>query len=94
MFFQIFAYLDKYVVGQSYAKKVLAVAVYNHYKRIYNNIPTGSRQQVEVEKQPALTPRGQYYSFCCLLVLLLPNLNEQTLFLMHCLMIWNKVYIN
>lgn len=58
---QIYAYLDKYVVGQSYAKKVLAVAVYNHYKRIYNNIPAGSRQQVEVEKQPTLTPRGQSY---------------------------------
>ncbi|XP_071001024.1 ATP-dependent Clp protease ATP-binding subunit clpX-like, mitochondrial, partial [Oncorhynchus clarkii lewisi] len=40
---KIYAYLDKYVVGQSYAKKVLAVAVYNHYKRIYNNIPAGSR---------------------------------------------------
>lgn len=58
---QIYAYLDKYVVGQSYAKKVLAVAVYNHYKRIYNNIPAGSQQQVEVEKQPTLTPRGQCY---------------------------------
>ncbi|XP_044050366.1 ATP-dependent Clp protease ATP-binding subunit clpX-like, mitochondrial isoform X2 [Siniperca chuatsi] len=54
---KIYAYLDKFVVGQSYAKKVLAVAVYNHYKRIYNNIPAGSRQQVEVEKQPSLTPR-------------------------------------
>uniref|UniRef100_A0AAV2L2G0 ATP-dependent Clp protease ATP-binding subunit clpX-like, mitochondrial n=1 Tax=Knipowitschia caucasica TaxID=637954 RepID=A0AAV2L2G0_KNICA len=54
---KIYAYLDKYVVGQSYAKKVLAVAVYNHYKRIYNNIPAGNRQQVEVEKQPSLTPR-------------------------------------
>lgn len=54
---KIYAYLDKYVVGQSYAKKVLAVAVYNHYKRIYNNIPATSRQQVEVEKQPSLTPR-------------------------------------
>nr|XP_040024396.1 ATP-dependent Clp protease ATP-binding subunit clpX-like, mitochondrial isoform X2 [Gasterosteus aculeatus aculeatus] len=54
---KIYAYLDKYVVGQSYAKKVLAVAVYNHYKRIYNNIPAGSRQQVEVEQQPSLTPR-------------------------------------
>uniref|UniRef100_A0A4W5Q9Y0 Caseinolytic mitochondrial matrix peptidase chaperone subunit X n=1 Tax=Hucho hucho TaxID=62062 RepID=A0A4W5Q9Y0_9TELE len=53
---KIYAYLDKYVVGQSYAKKVLAVAVYNHYKRIYNNIPAGSRQ-VEVEKQTSLTPR-------------------------------------
>ena len=28
-------YLDQYVVGQDYAKKALAVAVYNHYKRIY-----------------------------------------------------------
>lgn len=61
---QIYAYLDKYVVGQSYAKKVLAVAVYNHYKRIYNNIPAGSRQQVEVEKQPSLTPRGRYHCYC------------------------------
>jgi len=46
-------------VGQDHAKKVLAVAVYNHYKRIYNNMPTGSRQQqVEAEKQASLTPRG------------------------------------
>uniref|UniRef100_A0A8B9J5K8 Caseinolytic mitochondrial matrix peptidase chaperone subunit b n=2 Tax=Astyanax mexicanus TaxID=7994 RepID=A0A8B9J5K8_ASTMX len=54
---KIYAYLDKYVVGQSYAKKVLAVAVYNHYKRIYNNLPAGGRQQVEAEKQSSLTPR-------------------------------------
>ncbi len=27
-------YLDQYVVGQDYAKRVLSVAVYNHYKRI------------------------------------------------------------
>lgn len=26
-------------MGQEYAKKVLSVAVYNHYKRIYNNLP-------------------------------------------------------
>ncbi|XP_066557633.1 caseinolytic mitochondrial matrix peptidase chaperone subunit Xa isoform X1 [Amia ocellicauda] len=54
---KIYAYLDKYVVGQSYAKKVLSVAVYNHYKRIYNNIPASMRQQAEVEKQASLTPR-------------------------------------
>ncbi|XP_048886949.1 ATP-dependent Clp protease ATP-binding subunit clpX-like, mitochondrial [Brienomyrus brachyistius] len=54
---KIFAYLDKYVVGQSYAKKVLAVAVYNHYKRIYNNIPAGARQPLEAEKQASLQPR-------------------------------------
>ncbi|XP_067827529.1 caseinolytic mitochondrial matrix peptidase chaperone subunit Xa isoform X2 [Heptranchias perlo] len=54
---KIYSYLDKYVVGQSYAKKVLSVAVYNHYKRIYNNIPPTLRQQTEVEKQASLTPR-------------------------------------
>uniref|UniRef100_A0A8C7L6T6 Caseinolytic mitochondrial matrix peptidase chaperone subunit X n=1 Tax=Oncorhynchus kisutch TaxID=8019 RepID=A0A8C7L6T6_ONCKI len=59
---KIYAYLDKYVVGQSYAKKVLAVAVYNHYKRIYNNLPgAGTKPQAEVEKQASLTPRGWYY---------------------------------
>ncbi|MXP51365.1 ATP-dependent Clp protease ATP-binding subunit ClpX [Pantoea sp. SoEX] len=31
-------YLDDYVIGQELAKKVLAVAVYNHYKRLHNNI--------------------------------------------------------
>src|SRR6266849_4436939 len=32
---EIKSFLDDYVIGQDYAKKVLAVAVYNHYKRIY-----------------------------------------------------------
>uniref|UniRef100_A0A8C2DHQ9 Caseinolytic mitochondrial matrix peptidase chaperone subunit b n=1 Tax=Cyprinus carpio TaxID=7962 RepID=A0A8C2DHQ9_CYPCA len=54
---KIYAYLDKYVVGQSYAKKVLAVAVYNHYKRIYNNLPAAGRQQADTEKQSALSHR-------------------------------------
>ena len=31
---QIKSYLDKYVIGQDEAKKTLAIAVYNHYKRI------------------------------------------------------------
>lgn len=39
---KIYEYLDKHVVGQNYAKKVLSVAVYNHYKRIYNNMPPSS----------------------------------------------------
>ncbi|XP_078539217.1 ATP-dependent clpX-like chaperone, mitochondrial isoform X2 [Lissotriton helveticus] len=54
---KIYNYLDKYVVGQSFAKKVLSVAVYNHYKRIYNNIPTTLRPHTEIEKQASLTPR-------------------------------------
>lgn len=32
---EISAFLDEYVIGQSHAKKVLSVAVYNHYKRLY-----------------------------------------------------------
>ncbi|RUO65705.1 ATP-dependent Clp protease ATP-binding subunit ClpX [Pseudidiomarina planktonica] len=34
---EIRAHLDEYVIGQDQAKKVLAVAVYNHYKRLRNN---------------------------------------------------------
>lgn len=33
---EIRAHLDEYVIGQELAKKVLAVAVYNHYKRLHN----------------------------------------------------------
>ena len=35
---QIKAFLDRYVIGQDRAKKILSVAVYNHYKRIMNNV--------------------------------------------------------
>lgn len=39
---KIMEYLDRHVVGQDLAKKVLSVAVYNHYKRIYHNLPPPS----------------------------------------------------
>nr|AEE62975.1 unknown [Dendroctonus ponderosae] len=51
---KIYEYLNKHVVGQEYAKKVLSVAVYNHYKRIYNNTPNqlgNSRQDMSVMEQ-------------------------------------------
>uniref|UniRef100_UPI00398E6D27 ATP-dependent Clp protease ATP-binding subunit clpX-like, mitochondrial n=1 Tax=Pristiophorus japonicus TaxID=55135 RepID=UPI00398E6D27 len=35
---ELHQFLDKYVIGQNQAKKVLSVAVYNHYKRLKNNI--------------------------------------------------------
>ena len=40
--------LDEYVIGQERAKKVLSVAVYNHYKRIWSE--TESDEDVELEK--------------------------------------------
>ena len=40
---EIVAYLDQYVIGQERAKKVLSVAVYNHYKRIFGS--QGNRGQ-------------------------------------------------
>jgi ATP-dependent Clp protease ATP-binding subunit ClpX len=44
---EIMAHLDEYVVGQDYAKRILSVAVYNHYKRIYSGQAEGG---VELEK--------------------------------------------
>ena len=41
--------LDEYVVGQSEAKKVLSVAVYNHYKRIWSGHKSSS-SEVELQK--------------------------------------------
>ena len=40
---QIKEFLDDYVIGQDDAKKVLAVAVYNHYKRIMSQARFGCR---------------------------------------------------
>lgn len=48
---EIKAILDEYVIGQENAKKTLAVAVYNHYKRIYNAVPTPKNsKEVELQK--------------------------------------------
>ena len=47
---QIKAMLDEYVIGQNYAKKVMSVAVYNHYKRV----ATGTMDDIEIEKSNML----------------------------------------
>lgn len=47
---KIKALLDEYVVGQERAKKVMSVAVYNHYKRI----ASGSQDGIEIEKSNML----------------------------------------
>ena len=48
---EIAAILDQYVIGQGQAKKALAVAVYNHYKRLRSNAGTG---EVELAKSNIL----------------------------------------
>ncbi len=48
---EIHAILDDYVIGQSDAKKVLSVAVYNHYKRIFNE---DKNSDVELSKSNIL----------------------------------------
>ena len=45
-------YLDLFIIGQDAAKKALAVAVYNHYKRIAN--PAKEQEDVEIEKSNVL----------------------------------------
>lgn len=48
---EIKKFLDDYAIGQDEAKKVLAVAVYNHYKRLQQKAPdTSSSNDVEIEK--------------------------------------------
>jgi ATP-dependent Clp protease ATP-binding subunit ClpX len=50
---EIAATLDSYVIGQAQAKKVLAVAVHNHYKRLANGAGAG-RGDVEIAKSNVL----------------------------------------
>ena len=47
-------YLDQYVIGQDYAKKVLAVAVYNHYKRLSQPKKDFEDDEVKIEKSNIL----------------------------------------
>jgi capsular exopolysaccharide synthesis family protein len=42
--------LDEYVIGQDEAKRILAVAVYNHYKRIDQVVASKAKDDVEIEK--------------------------------------------
>ena len=51
---EIHKLLDNYVIGQDYAKRVLSVAVYNHYKRIQSEYLAGEFNEVEIEKSNIL----------------------------------------
>lgn len=51
---QIKEHLDQYVIGQDQAKKTLAVAVYNHYKRLNHKEKVGKQDDVELSKSNIL----------------------------------------
>ncbi|MEM7008930.1 MAG: ATP-dependent Clp protease ATP-binding subunit ClpX [Thermodesulfobacteriota bacterium] len=48
---QIKKFLDEYVIGQDRAKKILSVAVYNHYKRVELNAYSNNKRNADVEVQ-------------------------------------------
>ena len=48
----LYEQLSEYVIGQDQAKKILSVAVYNHYKRV--NANSGSTMEIELEKSNIL----------------------------------------
>ncbi len=48
---EIKSFLDEYIIGQEHAKKIVAVAVYNHYKRVFH---PERKQGVELEKSNIL----------------------------------------
>ena len=50
----IMAKLDEYIVGQKEAKKVLSVAVYNHYKRVMYNAKNAENQDIDLKKSNIL----------------------------------------
>ncbi len=51
---EIKTHLDEFIVGQDDAKKVLSVAVYNHYKRLKHNKDLGKETGVEIQKSNIL----------------------------------------
>ena len=55
---ELSAYLDNYVIGQSAAKKVVSVAVYNHYQRVKNNLSRSHEVELQKSNVLLLGPTG------------------------------------
>ena len=55
---EIHDFLDQYVIGQERAKKLLSVAVYNHYKRVNNNLADDSGLELEKSNILMVGPTG------------------------------------
>ncbi|MBR5140979.1 MAG: ATP-dependent Clp protease ATP-binding subunit ClpX [Bacteroidales bacterium] len=51
-------FLDQYVIGQERAKKLLSVAVYNHYKRLNNNLADDNELELEKSNILMVGPTG------------------------------------
>ncbi|MBQ4045836.1 MAG: AAA family ATPase, partial [Lachnospiraceae bacterium] len=60
---EIKSYLDEYVVGQDEAKKALAVAVYNHYKRITAGVSRDDEVEIQKSNILMLGPTGSGKTF-------------------------------
>ncbi len=56
---EIKAFLDQYVIGQERAKKVLSVAVYNHYKRIEHNLSFKKNDKSNAGKPGKIARNGE-----------------------------------
>ncbi|MDQ6910035.1 MAG: ATP-dependent Clp protease ATP-binding subunit ClpX, partial [Actinomycetota bacterium] len=55
---EIFEFLNDYVIGQGHAKKILSVAVYNHYKRVQVGSPTDAEVELAKSNILLLGPTG------------------------------------
>ena len=55
---EVKTFLDEYVIGQQQTKKKLAVAVYNHYKRVYMNRQRGSEVELAKSNIMLIGPTG------------------------------------
>ena len=55
--------LDEYVVGQEYAKKVMSVAVYNHYKRVLTDNDNDDGVEIEKSNMLMIGPTGSGKTF-------------------------------
>lgn len=55
---EIKKYLDDYIIGQDNAKKVLSVAVYNHYKRITSNLTKDDDTELKKSNVLLIGPTG------------------------------------
>ena len=71
MFIKIYEFLNKYIIGQEHAKKVMSVAVYNHYKRLHNNISINKSQieNSETNQSQQQQNRGRLSEMFCYMIL-------------------------